>query len=112
MVVLLGHALSAGRLKLLMVSVSYWRSQGRDCVASFFLRLYCVETKEDRQQRLEFIEKQLDLLTMDCKAKIKKITEEVERQVSSSSSGSTHHLMTQKHQTCCLMFADSALLSR
>lgn len=45
------------------------------------LRLYCLETKEDRQQRLEFIEKQLDLLTMDCKAKIKRITEEVERQV-------------------------------
>lgn len=49
-----------------------------------FLRLYCLETKEDRQQRLEFIEKQLDLLTMDCKAKIKRITEEVERQVRST----------------------------
>lgn len=44
-------------------------------------RIYCIETKEDRQDRLEFIDKQLDLLTMDCKAKIKKITEEVERQV-------------------------------
>nr|XP_061829362.1 mitofusin-2-like [Nerophis lumbriciformis]XP_061829370.1 mitofusin-2-like [Nerophis lumbriciformis] len=45
-------------------------------------RVYCLETKEDRQERLEFIDKQLDLLTMDCKTKIKKITEEVERQVS------------------------------
>lgn len=45
------------------------------------IRVYCLETKEDRQDRLEFIDKQLDLLTMDCKAKIKKITEEVERQV-------------------------------
>lgn len=45
-------------------------------------RTYCLETKEDRQDRLEFIDKQLDLLTMDCKARIKKITEEVERQVS------------------------------
>lgn len=47
-----------------------------------FPRTYCLETKEDRQDRLEFIDKQLDLLTMDCKARIKKITEEVERQVS------------------------------
>ncbi|XP_040007755.1 mitofusin-2 isoform X2 [Xiphias gladius] len=47
-------------------------------------RAYCLETKEDRQDRLEFIDKQLDLLTMDCKAKIKKITEEVERQVSNA----------------------------
>lgn len=44
-------------------------------------RVYCLETKEDRQDRLEFIDKQLDLLTMDCKTRIKKITEEVERQV-------------------------------
>lgn len=48
-------------------------------------RVYCLDTKEDRQDRLEFIDKQLDLLTMDCKAKIKKITEEVERQVSMTS---------------------------
>ena len=41
-----------------------------------------METREDRQDRMEFIDKQLDLLSMDCKAKIKKITEEVERQVS------------------------------
>lgn len=40
-----------------------------------------METREDRQDRMEFIDKQLDLLSMDCKAKIKKITEEVERQV-------------------------------
>ncbi|XP_054904573.1 mitofusin-2 [Poeciliopsis prolifica] len=53
-------------------------------VAAQEQRLYCLETKEDRQQRLEFIEKQLDLLTMDCKAKIKRITEEVERQVTNT----------------------------
>lgn len=47
-------------------------------------RVYCLETKEDRQDRLEIIDKQLDLLTTDCKSKIKKITEEVERQVRSS----------------------------
>uniref|UniRef100_A0A3B3VWT1 Mitofusin 2 n=1 Tax=Poecilia latipinna TaxID=48699 RepID=A0A3B3VWT1_9TELE len=53
-------------------------------VAAQEQRLYCLETKEDRQQRLEFIEKQLDLLTMDCKAKIKRITEDVERQVTNT----------------------------
>uniref|UniRef100_A0A665WZ79 Dynamin-type G domain-containing protein n=1 Tax=Echeneis naucrates TaxID=173247 RepID=A0A665WZ79_ECHNA len=47
-------------------------------------RVYCFETKEDRQDRLEFIDKQLDLLSMDCKTKIKKITEEVEKQVSNA----------------------------
>lgn len=51
------------------------------CVFVGVRRVYCLDTKEDRQDRLEFIDKQLDLLTMDCKAKIKKITEEVERQV-------------------------------
>lgn len=49
-----------------------------------FRRVYCHETKEERQDRLEFIDKQLDLLTVDCKAKIRKITEEVEREVSLS----------------------------
>lgn len=53
-------------------------------VVVVFCRTYCLETKEDRQDRLEFIDKQLDLLTMDCKARIKKITEEVERQVKPS----------------------------
>lgn len=51
------------------------------CLCVFVGRVYCLETKEDRQDRMEFIDKQLDLLTMDCKARIKKITEEVERQV-------------------------------
>lgn len=51
------------------------------CLHLHLCRVYCLETKEDRQDRLEFIDKQLDLLTMDCKARIKKITEEVERQV-------------------------------
>ena len=48
------------------------------------LRIHCMETREDRQDRMEFIDKQLDLLTQDCKSKIKKITEEVERQVSNA----------------------------
>uniref|UniRef100_A0A672P7Y8 Mitofusin-2-like n=1 Tax=Sinocyclocheilus grahami TaxID=75366 RepID=A0A672P7Y8_SINGR len=39
---------------------------------------------EEREDRLEFIDKQLDLLTLDCKSKIKKITEEVEKQVSNA----------------------------
>lgn len=47
-------------------------------------RLCCVETKDNRQRRLEFIEKQLDLLAMDCKTKIKKVTEEVETQVTNT----------------------------
>ncbi|TWW57240.1 Mitofusin-2 [Takifugu flavidus] len=46
--------------------------------------LYCHETKEERQDRLEFIDKQLDLLTVECKAKIRKITEEVEKEVSNA----------------------------
>uniref|UniRef100_A0A8C6UH20 Mitofusin 2 n=1 Tax=Neogobius melanostomus TaxID=47308 RepID=A0A8C6UH20_9GOBI len=53
-------------------------------VAAQEQRVYCLETKEDRQDRLEFLDKQLDLLTLDCKVKIKKITEEVERQVSNA----------------------------
>lgn len=44
-------------------------------------RIHCLEMKEEREDRLEFIDKQLDLLTLDCKSKIKKITEEVEKQV-------------------------------
>uniref|UniRef100_A0A670YZY0 Mitofusin 2 n=1 Tax=Pseudonaja textilis TaxID=8673 RepID=A0A670YZY0_PSETE len=39
---------------------------------------------DDRQERLGFIEKQLDLLTQSYKLKIKEITEEVERQVSNA----------------------------
>uniref|UniRef100_A0A8C5AKS4 Mitofusin 2 n=1 Tax=Gadus morhua TaxID=8049 RepID=A0A8C5AKS4_GADMO len=53
-------------------------------VATQEQRIHCMETREDRQDRMEFIDKQLDLLSMDCKAKIKKITEEVERQVSNA----------------------------
>ncbi|RXN12642.1 mitofusin-2 [Labeo rohita] len=47
-------------------------------------RIHCLEMKEEREDRLEFIDKQLDLLTQDCKSKIKKITEEVEKQVSNA----------------------------
>uniref|UniRef100_A0A668AI83 Mitofusin 2 n=1 Tax=Myripristis murdjan TaxID=586833 RepID=A0A668AI83_9TELE len=64
-------------LRLIMDSVHLYI-----CVSVF--RIHCLETREDRQDRMEFIDKQLDLLTMDCKAKIKKITEEVERQVSNA----------------------------
>lgn len=51
------------------------------CMCIDLFSVYCLETKEDRLDRLDFIEKQLDLLTLDCKAKIKTLTEEVERQV-------------------------------
>lgn len=47
-------------------------------------RIHCLEQREERQDRLEFIEKQLDLLSQDCKSKIKHVTEEVERQVSNA----------------------------
>ncbi|KAF5907275.1 mitofusin-2, partial [Clarias magur] len=53
-------------------------------VAAQEQRIHCMETKEEREDRLEFIDKQLDLLTQDCKSKIKKITEEVEKQVSNA----------------------------
>ncbi|CAB1329541.1 unnamed protein product [Coregonus sp. 'balchen'] len=53
-------------------------------VAAQEQRIHCLETREERQDRMEFIDKQLDLLTLDCKSKIKKITEEVERQVSNA----------------------------
>lgn len=47
------------------------------------IRVYCLEMREERQERLGFIDKQLELLTQDYKRKIKQITEEVERQVRS-----------------------------
>lgn len=50
----------------------------------FSTRVYCLETREERQERLGFIDKQLELLTQDYKRKIKQITEEVERQVGRS----------------------------
>uniref|UniRef100_A0AAR2KYJ0 Dynamin-type G domain-containing protein n=1 Tax=Pygocentrus nattereri TaxID=42514 RepID=A0AAR2KYJ0_PYGNA len=53
-------------------------------VAAQEQRIHCMETKEEREDRLEFIDKQLDLLTLDCKGKIKNITEEVEKQVSNA----------------------------
>ncbi|XP_039612013.1 mitofusin-2 isoform X1 [Polypterus senegalus] len=45
---------------------------------------HCLEMKEERQDRLEFLDKQLDLLAQDYKRKIKQITEEVEKQVSNA----------------------------
>lgn len=45
------------------------------------LRVYCLEMREERQERLRFIDKQLELLAQDYKLRIKQITEEVERQV-------------------------------
>uniref|UniRef100_A0A8B9I147 Mitofusin 2 n=1 Tax=Astyanax mexicanus TaxID=7994 RepID=A0A8B9I147_ASTMX len=53
-------------------------------VAAQEQRIHCMETKEEREDRLDFIDKQLDLLTLDCKSKIRKITEEVEKQVSNA----------------------------
>uniref|UniRef100_A0AAY4CRQ0 Dynamin-type G domain-containing protein n=1 Tax=Denticeps clupeoides TaxID=299321 RepID=A0AAY4CRQ0_9TELE len=53
-------------------------------VAAQEQRIHCMDTKEEREDRLEFIDKQLDLLTLDCKSKIRKITEEVEKQVSNA----------------------------
>lgn len=44
-------------------------------------RVYCLETREERQDRLRFIDKQLELLAQDYRLRIKQITEEVERQV-------------------------------
>lgn len=44
-------------------------------------RVYCEEMREERQDRLKFIDKQLELLAQDYKLRIKQITEEVERQV-------------------------------
>lgn len=43
--------------------------------------------REDKQERLGFIDKQLELLSHDYKLKIKQITEEVERQVSGGKEG-------------------------
>lgn len=53
-------------------------------VAAQEQRIHCLDMKEEKEDRLEFIDKQLDLLTLDCKTKIKKITEEVEKQVSNA----------------------------
>lgn len=47
-------------------------------------RVYCLEMREERQERLRFIDKQLELLAQDYKLRIKQITEEVERQVSTA----------------------------
>lgn len=47
----------------------------------FAFRVYCLEMREERQDRLRFIDKQLELLAQDYKLRIKQITEEVERQV-------------------------------
>lgn len=41
--------------------------------------------REERQERLTFIDKQLELLAQDYKLRIKQITEEVERQVRNGS---------------------------
>lgn len=58
----------------------------------FFTRVYCLEMREERQDRLGFIDKQLELLTQDYKRKIKQITEEVERQVGRSVCGKLYCL--------------------
>ncbi|XP_018425680.1 PREDICTED: mitofusin-2 [Nanorana parkeri] len=53
-------------------------------VAAQEQRVYCLEKREEFRDRLEFIEKQLELLSEDYKLKIKQITDEVERQVSNA----------------------------
>ncbi|XP_066462695.1 mitofusin-2 [Eleutherodactylus coqui] len=53
-------------------------------VAAQEQRVYCLEKREEFKDRLEFIEKQLELLTEDYRMKIKQITDEVERQVSNA----------------------------
>ncbi|XP_043918975.1 mitofusin-2 [Protopterus annectens] len=53
-------------------------------IAAQQLRVHCLETKEEREDRLEFIDKQLDLLAQEYKRKIKQITEEAEKQVSNA----------------------------
>lgn len=78
-----------------MCVCSCMRSFVNVCMCILLFSVYCLETKEDRLDRLDFIEKQLDLLTLDCKAKIKTLTEEVERQVKS------------QHTTTCLNTADN-----
>lgn len=50
-------------------------------VAAREQQVYCEEMREERQDRLKFIDKQLELLAQDYKLRIKQITEEVERQV-------------------------------
>lgn len=53
-------------------------------VAAQEQRVHCLEKREELQDHLEFIDKQLDLLTQDYKLKIKQITDDVERQVSNA----------------------------
>ncbi|XP_011852025.1 PREDICTED: LOW QUALITY PROTEIN: mitofusin-2 [Mandrillus leucophaeus] len=53
-------------------------------VAAREQQVYCEEMREERQDRLKFIDKQLELLAQDYKLRIKQITEEVERQVSTA----------------------------
>ncbi|MEE6485255.1 hypothetical protein FKM82_014229 [Ascaphus truei] len=53
-------------------------------VAAQEQRVNCLEKREELRDRVEFIEKQLELLTEDYKLKIKQITDEVERQVSNA----------------------------
>ncbi|GCC39627.1 hypothetical protein chiPu_0023772, partial [Chiloscyllium punctatum] len=63
-------------------------------VAATEQRVHCLKQREERMDRLEFIDNQLDLLTQDCKAKMKQITEEVERQVSNAMAEEIRHLAT------------------
>ncbi|KAG8583073.1 hypothetical protein GDO81_008269 [Engystomops pustulosus] len=53
-------------------------------VAAQEQRVYCLEKREEFRDRLEFIEKQLELLAEDYRMKIKQITDEVEHQVSNA----------------------------
>uniref|UniRef100_A0A9J7YXZ9 Mitofusin 2 n=1 Tax=Cyprinus carpio carpio TaxID=630221 RepID=A0A9J7YXZ9_CYPCA len=73
-------------LRLIMDSVHIAaQEQRRPSEPCFLYHTWIADCmKEEREDRLEFIDKQLDLLTLDCKSKIKQITEEVEKQVSNA----------------------------
>ncbi|XP_075920611.1 mitofusin-2-like, partial [Petromyzon marinus] len=45
-------------------------------------RVECLERRDEQVDRVEFIDKQLGVLTADCKERIRALAEEVERQVS------------------------------
>lgn len=63
-------------------------------------RVYCLEMREERQERLRFIDKQLELLAQDYKLRIKQITEEVERQVRSGEEALQGDLDPKWHPEC------------
>ncbi|XP_068262453.1 mitofusin-1 isoform X4 [Nyctibius grandis] len=53
-------------------------------VAAAEKRVHSMEEREDKKDRLDFVQNQLNILTEDTKEKIKHVTEEVENKVSSA----------------------------